>query len=286
MTNLPSKKDFKPTFVMWYETDFRADRVVTRMTPVQRSFYRNLLMEAYFGEHRPFLTSDDEELWVIAEAKNKKEWVAAKSLILTKFTVVDIDGRAVLQNKRVMEEWERLEQKLRQRQHAGAASAEARRAKAQKSEKSENPPQTPPTPHNITPHNTTPVRSTTVAQAFNDRSTSVGWVMNFFKNLGQMPNRQKVESLFDGRVEDAVKGTVEEWRRRTNLDDPKYPIKRPFSLFYKQFEDYYNPDCESSEHLEQRMKDTPDTSSWLGAKKVEMVAAQSQSGWKEDPAAI
>jgi hypothetical protein len=293
MTDRAPLKDFKPTFIPWYETDFRADRTVGRMTPVQRSFYRNLLLDCYFGENRPYISADDGELWLIADATGLGEWLAAKELIMTKFSPVELnDGKQVLSNKRVLEEWERLESKLKQRQHAGLASAEARRAKGHKSstEAAKNPPQTPPTPHNTTPHNTTPVRSTSVAQAFNDRSTSVQWVMDFFKNLGQMPDRQKVESLFNDKDEDTVKGTVEQWRKNTNLDDPKYPIKRPFSLFYKQFEDWYNPAFESSEHLEQRMKDASDREQKQAEKdraaKVLVVAAQTQSGWKEDPTAI
>jgi uncharacterized protein YdaU (DUF1376 family) len=292
MTTTPLK-DFKPTFIPWSETDFRADRTVGRMTPVERAFYRNLLLDCYFGEHRPFITAEDAELWRIAEAESLEQWLAAKALILTKFRPVELsDGTQVLSNKRVLEEWERLESKLKQRSHAGLASAEARRAKGQTSnaEPDKNPPQTPPTPHNITPHNTTPVRSTSVAQAFNDRSTSVQWVMDFFKNLGQMPNRPKVESLFNDKDEDAVKGTVEQWRKNTNLDDPKYPIKRPFSLFYKQFEDWYNPTLESSDHLEQRMKADSareqEQAERDRAAKVLVVAAQGQSGWKEDREAI
>jgi uncharacterized protein YdaU (DUF1376 family) len=293
MTDTTLLKDFKPTFIPWYDTDFRADRTVNRMTPVQRSFYRNLLLDCYFGQDRPYITADDRELWLIAEADSLDAWLAVKELIMTKFSPVELsDGKQVLSNKRVLEEWERLESKLKQRQHAGLASAEARRAKGQKSsaEATKNPPQTPPTPHNITPHNTTPVRSTSVAQAFNDRSTSVQWVMDFFKNLGQMPNRQKVESLFNDKDEDAVKGTVEQWRTNTNFDDPKYPIKRPFNLFYKQFEDWYNPTFESSDHLEQRMMAASAREQQQAEKdrtaKALVVAAQTQSGWVSDPTAI
>src|SRR5258708_36681519 len=134
MTDLAPQKDFKPTFIPWHETDFRADRFVQRMTPVQRSFYRNLLMESYFGEHRPYLTSDDSELWLIAEAATIDEWVAAKPLILLKFTSVElVGGHVVLSNKRVLEEWALLEQRLKQKQNAGLASAEARRKKAKNS---------------------------------------------------------------------------------------------------------------------------------------------------------
>jgi uncharacterized protein YdaU (DUF1376 family) len=123
-------KDFKPTFIAWYETDFRADRVVQRMTSVQRAFYRNLLIESYYNELRPNLPADDEKLWLLADADSLDHWLANKPLILTKFNKgTDSDGVAILWNKRVYEEWGELLKRLQQKSNAGAASARSRMEK-------------------------------------------------------------------------------------------------------------------------------------------------------------
>jgi hypothetical protein len=124
-----SFEDFKPKFIMWDEQSWRADRTVSRWSSRQRAFYRNLLMECYVGNDRPYLTMDDSLLWMIAEADNIEDWVGNKAPILTKFTEVvrGSDGQVLYSNKRVVEVWNRLEGGLKQKQNAGLASATARR---------------------------------------------------------------------------------------------------------------------------------------------------------------
>ena len=114
---------------------------------------------------------------------------------------------------------------------------------------------------------------------------AVRWVVTFFKNIGQVPDKKKVSCLFEGRNEDAVKGTCEHWRQERNLEGVKYP----FSIFIKEFDAYYNPKCESSDHLEQRMiaasaREQEQAEKDRAAKVL--VAAQADSGWVSDPAAI
>jgi len=114
---------------------------------------------------------------------------------------------------------------------------------------------------------------------------AVRWVVRFFKNLGQVPDKKKVVSLFEGRDEEAVKGTCEHWRQERNLEGVKYP----FSIFIKEFDAYYNPKCESSDHLEQRMiaasaREQEQAEKDRAAKVL--VTAQADSGWVSDPAAI
>jgi len=115
---------------------------------------------------------------------------------------------------------------------------------------------------------------------------SVMWVLKFFKSLGQVPDKQKVIALFEGRKEDAVRATCEHWRRERNLEGIKYP----FSIFAKEFDVYYSPAFESSEHLEQRMKADSAREQEQAEKdraaKVLVVAAQTQSGWASDPMEI
>jgi uncharacterized protein YdaU (DUF1376 family) len=196
MTNTAPQKDFKPTFIPWYETDFRADRIVQRMTPVQRSFYRNLLLDCYFGEHRPYISANDSELWLIAEANTLEEWLAAKTLILTKFTAVELkDGTRALSNKRVLEEWARLEHLLKQKQNAGLASAMARRAKAK------NPPAPPKSRKDKkrVEHTTT---DKSVAQTLNERSTAVqnvDIVDDSSSSLGQKRDKTDAEIIAEFR---------------------------------------------------------------------------------------
>src|SRR5260370_38700610 len=122
-----NSSDFKPIFIHWYEDDFQADLAVRRMTSRQRAFYRNFLMYCYFGDKRPYLAADDEELWLIADADSKQEWLENKKAILTKFTERLTKGGPRLANKRVREEWQVIEDWLTQKKKAGLASAAARR---------------------------------------------------------------------------------------------------------------------------------------------------------------
>ena len=169
MSDLAPQKDFKPTFIPWYETDFRADRAVGRMTPVQRSFYRNLLLDCYFGENRPYISAEDKDLWLIADANSLDEWLAAKELIMTKFSPVELnDGKHVLSNKRCLEEWGRLEHLLKQKKNAGLASAEARRKKVKNSRRADKS-----TKEKKRIEQTTSTTDKSVAHALNTRSTDV-----------------------------------------------------------------------------------------------------------------
>jgi uncharacterized protein YdaU (DUF1376 family) len=125
--------DFKPKFIAWYEDDFRADRIVQRWTCVQRALYRNLLIESYYNAERPFLPNSDEQLWLLADAENIEQWKENRDTILTKFEAFkDKQGRPLLKNKRVIEEWDKMVGQLEQRKNAGAASARKRADKKSK----------------------------------------------------------------------------------------------------------------------------------------------------------
>ena len=130
---------FKPRFIMWYEEDFRADSYVQRMTPHQRAMYRNLILECYYGDDRPYLTTDDEKLWFLAGADSPSDWTDNKALIMAKFKPMPESGGTLLFNNRVLAEWDILIEKLAQKKNAGSASAEARRKRVSLNDKPESP---------------------------------------------------------------------------------------------------------------------------------------------------
>src|SRR5437773_3165125 len=168
------QQNYKPRFITWYERDFREDRAVQRMTPHQRALYRNLLMDCYNGDDRPYLTSDDNMLWIIAEADSLEDWLANKALIMSKFKPYN---EGLLYNKRVLVEWDILLEKLKHQKNSGLASAVARRTRASlvdkaspvEERKEEEEPKI--TEQNITPPNPTPPKS--VEQRLNSGSTAV-----------------------------------------------------------------------------------------------------------------
>ena len=177
------KRDFKPLYIPWYETEFQADRIVKRMTSRQRAFYRNVLMDCYFGNERPYLPTDDDELWLIADADTKQEWLDNKALIMTKFTEISRNGELLLSNKRVMEEWQIIEDFLAQKKKAGLASAAGRRRQN---------------------------GATSVQQPVNDRPTNVQHPADSLLNGGQRLSTDK-----DVDVNEDVDSDVKEEERET-----------------------------------------------------------------------
>jgi hypothetical protein len=134
------KNDFKPQFIMWEEGSWRADRIVAAMTRHQRAMYRNLLMECYVGNERPYLTTNDRALWQIAEADSLEDWLQNKPAIMVKFRemVRKEDREIVFCNKKVIEVWNDLEEKLDQKRNAGRASAKSRRLAAEEKKQYNN----------------------------------------------------------------------------------------------------------------------------------------------------
>ena len=78
-------RDFKPRWIKWDEDSFQADRIVQRMTCVQRSFTRTLMVECYYNPLRPYLPNDDSQLWELADAENLEQWLENKDKVLRKF---------------------------------------------------------------------------------------------------------------------------------------------------------------------------------------------------------
>lgn len=99
----------KPTvsYLRWDEPAFWADRVVaSRMTTHQRHLYRALLLAALWCDTRPDLPNNDNDLWLLADADDIKDWNLNKGHILSKFHEDEVDGVKVLYNNRLRREWE------------------------------------------------------------------------------------------------------------------------------------------------------------------------------------
>jgi uncharacterized protein YdaU (DUF1376 family) len=172
-----SRKDFKPFWIKWDETAHLSDYAVLRMTPHQRLMYRNLIITSYYCSSRPYLPDDDEVLWLMADADTLEHWKANRQAIMVKFTqFVDSNGKRLLSNKRVLEEWEELEASLEQKKSAAAKSVAARRRRAATEE---------PLPAEAEPEREVEAepeleveveRSTPVERSLNERSESGGGV--------------------------------------------------------------------------------------------------------------
>jgi hypothetical protein len=101
----------KPLYQPWSEEAFRADHQVYAMTPVQRWMYRTALQAAFFCSTRPYLPDDDAQLWMLAGCESPKQWDRNKDVVRAMFTPVELDGARLLSRKRLVEDWNRLEEK-------------------------------------------------------------------------------------------------------------------------------------------------------------------------------
>jgi hypothetical protein len=122
----------KPLYQPWNEDAFQADVFVRGMTWLQRLLYRSLLQAMFFHNTRPYLPIDDDILWVLAGAESQEMWEQNKARILKRFTVCDHNAN-LLEQKRVTEDWKRIEasrfESTEQGRAGGLKSAEVRREK-------------------------------------------------------------------------------------------------------------------------------------------------------------
>jgi hypothetical protein len=73
--------------------------------------YRTLLQAAFFHSTRPYLPDDDAQLWLLAGCESPKRWERNKEVVRAMFTTVEIDGVRLLSQKRLLADWDRLEEK-------------------------------------------------------------------------------------------------------------------------------------------------------------------------------
>src|SRR5262245_2835324 len=81
------------------------------MSPTQRWMYRTLLQAAFFHSTRPYLPDDDAQLWLLAGCESSKQWERNKGTVRAMFAVVEVDGLRLLSQKRLLTDWDRLEEK-------------------------------------------------------------------------------------------------------------------------------------------------------------------------------
>ncbi len=103
-----------------------ADRKVRRMSPTAVKTYMMLLHEAFVCETRPNLPDDDRELESMAFCETQEEWMAIKDEVLSMFEKSIVDGVKVLTRKRLVDDWNHLQEIREKRAEAGKEGAEAR----------------------------------------------------------------------------------------------------------------------------------------------------------------
>lgn len=113
-------KPSAPTYILWHEAEFVADRVAARMTPHQRLMYRALCQVARFCDTRPYLPDDDDELFILADADSLEQWKVNRDAVLAKFTKLSIAGKPMLAHKRVVSDHEDYAAYIEQARLSGA----------------------------------------------------------------------------------------------------------------------------------------------------------------------
>jgi hypothetical protein len=98
----------KPKYINWYEETFQAEPRVRHMKPIQRHFYRALLIQAFYCSTRPYLPDDDAELWILADAESEEQWMEHAKVVRRMFEPVVIEGVKLLSQKRLLKEWDTI----------------------------------------------------------------------------------------------------------------------------------------------------------------------------------
>ncbi|HEV2523324.1 MAG TPA: hypothetical protein VGT24_13170 [Candidatus Acidoferrales bacterium] len=135
----------KALYQPWRNDAFLADEFVQSMTAIQRWMYRTLLQAAFTCSERPYLPDDDTRLWAMAGCENPKQWSQNKAVIRARFTPSIHDGQKLLGQKKVLEDWARIQEvRTAATEHArkaGLASAAKRQSKSTRVEPELNPSQ-------------------------------------------------------------------------------------------------------------------------------------------------
>ena len=102
-------QEYVPPYQFWCEREFWGDVHVSRgMNWMQRHLYRALLQAAFHCSTRPYLPTSDDELWILADAGTKENWLENKSAIMVKFQLVKVKGVEFWSHKRLMRDWIKL----------------------------------------------------------------------------------------------------------------------------------------------------------------------------------
>ena len=111
--------EHKGKYQPWSHEEFIADIRVRRMTSSARKIYMVLLHEAFVCSTRPDLPDDEEGLSLMADCDNPAEWEASRQAVLNMFERGLVDGAPVLFQKRLREDWAKLQEIRANRAEAG-----------------------------------------------------------------------------------------------------------------------------------------------------------------------
>lgn len=135
MSKKPSMSSFlndttKAMYQPWREEAFRADEFVQTMTPIQKWMFRTLLQAAFVCAERPYLPDDDARLWAMAGCESPAQWKQHKDVVRARFVPITLNKQRLLSHKRVIEDWNRIQEaretRIRSASTAGKASAAKR----------------------------------------------------------------------------------------------------------------------------------------------------------------
>ena len=102
-------QEYVPPYQFWREQEFWGDEIVSRgMNWMQRHLYKALLQAAFYCSTRPYLPISDDELWILADAGTKNNWLENKDAIMVKFQLVKVRSVERWSHKRLMRDWVKL----------------------------------------------------------------------------------------------------------------------------------------------------------------------------------
>lgn len=124
----------KPLYQPWSEEEFQSDIHVRTMNSFERWIYAGLLRSAFTCSTRPYLPNDDKVLWVLSGCPDSGFWLTHKNRVLERFKIVVVNGIQLLENKRVSEDWNRLQEVRNRMAELGERSGVKRRLNARSTE--------------------------------------------------------------------------------------------------------------------------------------------------------
>ena len=119
----------KGKYQPWRHEEFVADIHVRRMTSSARKIYMVLLHEAFVCSTRPDLPDNDKDLAVMVDCDDPEEWEKSRASVLNMFEKEIVNGVPVLFQKRLREDWAKLQDIRASRTEAGRIGGLAKASK-------------------------------------------------------------------------------------------------------------------------------------------------------------
>ena len=76
---------YKLPYMQWYEDDFKSSDGVEEMAPIARLMYRQLLAKAWSSKEAPYLPSDKDKLFRLADCPDEGTWKKHSGSVLAMF---------------------------------------------------------------------------------------------------------------------------------------------------------------------------------------------------------